>query len=136
MNSIPTGVPKNQNMIQFEQIQNSMPHVNSNTLTLNKEEIYAKSGARVRNFMLTTSIAPTVSGSIPVMDENHMDNEMEILYAAIYQVNNMVNEDLAPSYPIEFDEPSIDIEECLNTLNEFCLKEMNDAVKWHHNAGH
>ena len=89
----------NQNEMKFQQIQNSLP-LNSNILRPSNKGKYVKSRVRTRTIM---KAGPTISGSLPNLNENHMNVEM--LVESIHL--DMVDEDMA-SYRNKF----------LNELNE------------------
>ena len=74
MGSIPAGHPMDQSVMQFEQIQNSVP-LNSHMPRAITKGRSAKAGARRSTVMMA---GPTVEGSkdLADLDEDHMDKEM------------------------------------------------------------
>jgi len=62
----------NQNVMKFQQIQNSLPQ-NSNMLRQSNKGKYAQARVRTRTIM---KAGPTISGISPVLNEDHMDEEM------------------------------------------------------------
>ena len=75
MGNIPAENPINHNVMKFQQIQNSMPQNSNMTRHINKDK-YATAGFRTSTVVMMAE--PTISGSSPNLNEEHMDKEMKV----------------------------------------------------------